>query len=372
MEKRVWIFWGLAVLGFPVTLLLSMSVGLVSHHEKDIILDLSIEPGVFYRSGAQFAVSQNPYGRQSFSYISTPKLLKKYQYLQFEKVDVDQQTVILLELKKGRKVLFSERFVHGEDAFFNLPWGDIKVPINEPIELLMTVVYEPNLGVNFPKRHDMSFNGINLLSDSFQARWQYFAAWLVNSPSYQLSSMNFWQKQGVPIQAAAGLMLWLTISLVAAWLLRINSKHVTAFLLVILLPMYLWVGVKQLTLNRQVNALYTTGDGNINLTDQRIYEFAQQVRAWSAQQKTQHVAYIVESFKAFEQSRMIYHLSELNVMHSINWSELDGLFNKKQLDSLMLVLPETVYPACEQSEALSKFDSPELVLRFAGYCLVKI
>lgn len=372
MNKRFWIFWGLAVLGFPVTLLLSMLVGQVAHQEKEIFLDLSVEPGVFYRSGAQFAVNQNPYGRQSFSYLITPKLIEKYQYLRFGGLNIDQQTFILLELKKGRKVLFSERFIHGDDAFFYLPWDDIQVPSNESIELLMTVVYEPSLGIDFARRQDMQFKNITLLSDSFQARWQYLTAWLTHTPSYQLSSMNFWQKQGMPLHAAAGLILWLTITLIMAWLLRINGRQVSAFLLSILLPLYLWVGFKQFTQSRQVNALYTSGEVGINVKDQRIHEFAREVLSWYEQQKPQNLVFIVKGLKSFEESRMFYHLSALNVMYAISDSKLAGLKSKKQLDALLFIFPETVHSDCEQDEEIPNFDAPELVLRFAGFCLVKL
>ncbi len=376
MHKKVLFFWSGVGGSLIMAMFIAIYLGASPHDERNITLGLDVEPGVFYKSDSNFHVNLNSYGSQSFSYFSTSSDLKKYKYLHFSGVNIAPNYEVWLDINKESLPLFQGKMLKGESLIIELPWMEFNEQLIGELEMKLTVLPQLELGLNGTERYDLAFSAINLVSDSFYARLQYIKTWVSSTPSYGLSSLNYWQKHKLPMSITWAVLIWLTLVLFCAWLLKVSSKHLVLFLLVLTLPQFALLLFNQWQLKQQSVSMFDidADTAAINELDSSIENFSRSFLNWISDEEMLKSIVLIQSNTAFEQSRLLYHLNRLNLFQTVDWQYVEALKLQKEIDFIYMVIPESIMVDChkESIAAFVGFDEMELIFSHSNYCVVKL
>ncbi|WP_154223511.1 hypothetical protein [Marinicella rhabdoformis] len=375
MNKKVLVFWLVVIGGLTGTVFLSLYAGSVAHKEQNITLKLDVEPGVFYRNGDHFSISANPFGPVSFSYTIQSKALGQYKYLKFSGAKADSLYQVSLKIMQGRKTLFNGDFLQADDFVVELPeLSFVEYESSVPMELQISVNSKRDLGLHTTVNKDMGFDGLFLSSDSIVSRWYYVKAWMSNSAEYQLSSLNFWQKQSLFPQLALGLAVWLTVVLLLAWFQSLPIQQVMYLWLMVLLPTSAYFVVSQYRLKQQTIIDYPRPNTNkdINELDRKVHDFTAEFVDWIDQAEPHEFAVFIKASDAFIKSRMRYHLHGVLTYDYVYWSDASAFKKVNHLDEVYLITTRNILPDCQSSKKSYIPKHIKTVLSNDQFCVVKL
>lgn len=375
MNKKVWVFWFVVIGGLIGTVFVSLYAGSEVHKEQNITLKLDVAPGVFYRSGNQYAINSNPYSAVSFSYFIDANELESYKYLKFGGSSAESPYQVTFKIFKGKSELYSDYFLHSGNYMIELPDSIFNEKLSSSeLELRMSVDIKRDMGLSHATNEVMAFDGLFLTSASLVSRWEYIKTWVGNRADYQLSSLNFWQKQTLLPQLALGLVIWLTVVLSMSWLKGVPYRQVFWLLFLVMLVPSVHFIFKQVGVKYQVELLYSSQEGrnDINDLDKQIHLFTDEFNDWLKNNNVKDAVVFIKSSDAFVSSRMRYHLHETPTYNYVYWSDVSAFKKNNGLNETFLLTTRKILPDCKESARLFVPEHAEKIMANEQFCVVRL